>query len=178
MIFERDQRMEEYLRVGVITTTHGVHGEMKVYPTTDDPSRFKKLKKVTASTSKSREEWEIEQVRFFKQFVILKVKGIDDMDHAALYRNADLLVAREEAVPCQENEYYIADIIGLTVVTEDGTRFGEVVDVLATGANDCYEVKRDGEKNTVLLPASLSCVRKVDLLNRVMTVVIPDGLLD
>ena len=102
--------MEEYLRVGVITTTHGVHGEMKVYPTTDDPSRFKKLKKVTASTSKSREEWEIEQVRFFKQFVILKIKGIDDMDHAALYRNADLLVAREEAVPCQENEYYIADI--------------------------------------------------------------------
>ncbi len=170
--------MEEYLRVGVITTTHGVHGEMKVYPTTDDPSRFKKLKKVTAVTPRGREEWELEQVRFFKQFVIIKAKGIDDMDRAALYRNADLLIERSEAMPCAENEYYISDIIGLTVVTEDGARFGEVVDVLATGANDCYEIKRDGEKNTVLLPAIASCVRNVDLENRVMTVVIPDGLLD
>ena len=169
--------MSDYLRVGVVTTTHGVKGEMKVFPTTDDMSRFSRLKELKAITRKGEVTWKIQGVKYFKQFVILKVEGIDDMDTAALYRNTDLMIPKEEALPLEENEYYLSDIIGLTVVTEDGKEFGEVVEVLQTGANDCYEIRRPGEKNTVLLPAIASCVLKVDLEQHRMVVRIPEGLL-
>ena len=169
--------MSDYLRVGVVTTTHGVKGEMKVFPTTDDMSRFSRLKELKAITRKGEVTWKIQGVKYFKQFVILKVEGIDDMDTAALYRNTDLMIPKEEALPLEENEYYLSDIIGLTVVTEEGKEFGEVVEVLQTGANDCYEIRRPGEKNTVLLPAIASCVLKVDLEQHQMVVWIPEGLL-
>ena len=114
--------MEDFFKVGVITTTHGVRGEVKVFPTTDDPARFKKLKKVILDNGKERRELEIAQVKFFKNLVILKFKGIDNINDVEKYRKAELFVSREHAVKLQKNEYFIADLIGIKVTSEEDVR--------------------------------------------------------
>ena len=154
--------MEDMLQVGVITQTHGIKGEVKVFPTTDDAQRFKKLKKVTLDNGKERRELEITSVKFFKNLVILKFKGIDDINEVEKYKKAALFVTREDAVPLGENEYFIADLIGLRVVSEEGEELGTLDDVLQTGANDVYVVKNDkGEE--ILVPAIKDCVKNVDI---------------
>ena len=169
--------MENLLQVGVITTTHGVRGEVKVFPTTDDANRFKKLKNVILDTGKEQLDLEITQVNFFKNLVILKFKGIDNINDIEKYKGKSLYVTRENAVKLKKNEYFIADLIGLKAVTEDGTELGSITDVLQTGANDVYVVKQpDGEE--VLIPAIKDCVLKVDLEAGVMTLHLLDGLLD
>ena len=107
--------MEDLLQVGVITSTHGIRGEVKVFPTTDDAARFKKLKNVILDNGKERRDLEITSVKFFKNQVILKFKGIDDINDVEKYKKAPLFVTRENAVPLEENEYFIADLIGLSV---------------------------------------------------------------
>lgn len=169
--------MEKYLRVGVISSTHGIKGEVKVYPTTDDAARFKDLKKVLLDTGKDYRELEVEGVKFFKNMVILKFKGYDSINDIEKYKGKDLLVTRDDAVELGPDENFIVDIIGLSVVTEDGEPFGTLTDVIVTGANDVYEVKT-AEGKEVLLPAIKECVRKVDLEAGVITVHIMDGLLD
>lgn len=169
--------MEKYLRVGVISSTHGIKGEVKVYPTTDDAARFKDLKKVLLDTGKDYRELEVEGVKFFKNMVILKFKGYDSINDIEKYKGKDLLVTRDEAVELGPDENFIVDLIGLSVVTEDGEPFGTLTDVIVTGANDVYEVKT-AEGKEVLLPAIKECVRKVDLEAGVITVHIMDGLLD
>ena len=109
--------MEEFLQVGVITATHGIHGEVKVFPTTDDPKRFKKLKKVLLDTGREKMELEVEGVKFFKNMVILKFKEYNDINQIEKYRKCPLLVTREHAVKLKKNEYFIADLIGLKVYT-------------------------------------------------------------
>ena len=101
--------MEQFFRVGVITTTHGVHGDVKVFPTTDDPQRFKKLKQVILDNGKEQRELEITSVKFIKNLVILKFKGLDNINDVEKYKKADLLVTRKNAVPLKEGEYFIAD---------------------------------------------------------------------
>ena len=130
-----------------ISSTHGIRGEVKVFPTTDDPARFKLLKKVTLDTGREQIPLEIQGVKFFKQFVIVKFKGIDNINDIEKYKGKSLLVNREDAVALEEDEYYIADIIGMQVNTEDGTTFGVLKDVMETGANDVYIVEtEDGKK--------------------------------
>ena len=169
--------MEQLLRVGVVTTPHGVRGEVKVFPTTDDAERFKKLKSVILDLGREKRTLEIEQVRFFKNLAILKFKGRDSMNDVEGFRKKDLLVTREQAVELSEDEYFIADLIGLSVVDEDGERLGTLSDVLQTGANDVYVVKTEAGKE-LLLPAIGECVLKVDLAAQEMTVHVMDGLLD
>ena len=169
--------MEQFLRVGVITTTHGVRGEVKVFPTTDDPMRFKKLKEIWVENPKGRSCRKVESVKFFKQFVILKLEGIDNMDQAMLYKNSDLLVDREHALPLAENENYIVDLIGLKVVSDEGEDIGVITDVLQTGANDVYEIKQKNGK-TVLFPAIRQCILKVDLEKGEVLAHVMEGLLD
>lgn len=164
------------LQVGVITQTHGIRGEVKVFPTTDDATRFKKLKEVILDNGKERLTMTIEGVKFFKKFVILKFKGYDNINDIEKYKNAKLLVPREKAVKLQKDEYFIADLIGMKVVTEDGTAFGVLKDVLETGANDVYIVNTEDGKE-VLLPAIKECVRNIDMENTTITVHIMDGLL-
>ena len=118
--------MEDLLKVGVITTTHGVRGEVKVYPTTDDPRRFRRLKEVVLDTGKEKMNLEIEGVKFFKQFVILKFKGLDNINDIEKYRQKSLYVTRKNAVRLQRDEYFIADLIGLKVQDEDGKELGTV----------------------------------------------------
>lgn len=169
--------MENTLRVGVISSTHGVRGEVKVYPTTDDVSRFKKLKEVILDTGKEQKTLEIEQVKFFKNMVILKFRGYDNINDIEIYKGKDLLVTREHAVKLAPNENFIVDLIGLHVVTDEGEDFGEMTDVIRTGANDVYVVKTP-EGKEVLFPAIPSCILDVNLDTSTMTVHILDGLLD
>lgn len=167
--------MENLLQVGVITQPHGVRGEVKVFPTTDDVQRFKKLKKVLLDTGKEKIELEVQSVKFFKQFVILKFKEFDNINDIERYRRCPLLVTREHAVRLQKDEYFIADMIGMEVFTEDENRFGVLRDVIETGANDVYVIdsKEHGE---VLIPAIKECILKVDIEGQKMTVHLMDGL--
>ena len=169
--------MENLLRVGVISSTHGVRGEVKVFPTTDEKERFKKLKTVLLDTGKEQISLEIEGVKFFKNMVILKFKGYDNINDVERYRGKDLLITRKQAVPLKENENFVADLIGLTVKTDEGDILGNVKDVLFTGANDVYVVERENGKD-ILLPAIRQCILDVDLEEQVMTVHLLDGLLD
>jgi len=164
------------LQVGVITQTHGIRGEVKVFPTTDDANRFKKLKEVILDTGRERLTLEIEGVKFFKQFVILKFKGYDSINDMEKYKQGKLLVTRDKAVELKKDEYFVADLIGSLVVTEEGETFGRLKDVLATGANDVYVVSRE-DGTEVLLPAIKDCVKAVDVEQKKMTVHIMDGLI-
>lgn len=148
------------MQVGVITTTHGVRGEVKVFPTTDDPARFKKLKNVILDTGKMRKELEITGVKFFKNMVILKFKDLDNMNDVEKFRQAKLLVTRENAVELGKDEYFIADLIGLKAFSDEGEDLGTVTDVLQTGANDVYVISGEG-KADLLVPAIHDCVKEV-----------------
>ncbi len=168
--------MEQRFQVGVITSTHGVRGEVKVFPTTDDAARFKKLKQVILDTGKEDVELEITGVKFFKNMVILKFKGIDDMDTANKYRQKSLYVTRENAVKLEKNEYFIADLIGLKVTSDEGEDLGEITDVMQTGANDVYVIEKAGTE--ILLPAIKDCVKEVDIEGGTMMVHVLPGLRD
>lgn len=169
--------MEDLLQVGIITSTHGVRGEVKVYPTTDDPRRFRRLKEVVLDTGKEKMNLEIEGVKFFKQFVILKFKELDNINDIEKYRQKSLYVTRKNAVRLQRDEYFIADLIGLKVQDEDGKELGTVKDVIETGANDVYEVEMADGKS-LLLPAIKQCILNVDVENGTMQVHVLEGLLD
>lgn len=169
--------MEDFFQVGVITSTHGLKGEVKVFPTTDDPRRFKRLKKVILDTGNERLNLEVEGVKFFKQFVILKFRGIDNINDVEKYRRASLLVARKDAVHLQADEYFIADLKGLRVRDEDGGEIGVLNDVIETGANDVYVIElQDGRE--LLLPAIKQCVLEVDVEAGFIRIHIMEGLLD
>lgn len=169
--------MENILQVGVITSTHGVRGEVKVFPTTDDANRFKKLKEVILDTGKEQITLEIEGVKFFKQFVILKFKGIDNINDVEKYRQKSLYVTRQNAVRLKRDEYFIADLIGLTIQNEDGEDIGVLKDVMETGANDVYVITmNDGRE--LLLPAIKQCVLNVDIEAGFMQIHILEGLLE
>ena len=166
--------MEQYLKVGVISSTHGIRGEVKVFPTTDSPERFETLKNVILETGKQQIPLEIAGIKYFKQFVIVKFKGIDNINDIEKYRGMELYVSREDAVELEDDEFYIADLIGMKVVTEDGD-LGVLKDIMETGANDVYII--DTEKyGELLLPAIHDCILDVDVENNVMTVHLLDGL--
>ena len=119
---------------------------------------------------------EIENVKFFKQFVILKFKGIDNINDIERYRKCPLMVTRENAVALGEGEYFVADMIGMEIVTEDGERFGTLKDVLRTGANDVYVIE-SAKHGEVLIPAIKECVLNVDIEERRMRIHLMDGLI-
>ncbi|MDO4523382.1 MAG: ribosome maturation factor RimM [Eubacteriales bacterium] len=168
--------MEKYLQVGVITSTHGVHGEVKVFPTTDDPRRFKKLKEVLAEGKRGNVPLEIEQVKFFKNMVIVKFKGIDTPEQAMLYKSWPLLVTRENAVKLKPGEYFICDLIGLEVTEDTGRYLGKLTEVLQTGANDVYVVRMEDGKE-LLIPNIKDCIIEISLDENSMKVHLLEGLL-
>lgn len=173
--------MEELLKVGVVTSTHGVRGEVKVFPTTDDVKRFKRLKEAVLDTGKEKLMLEIEGVKFFKQMVILKFKGFDNINDVEKFRQKSLYVHRKDAVRLSKDEYFIADLIGIGVYDEEGMQLGVLEDVMSTGANDVYVVNRtleDGTKKELLIPAIRQCILNVDIPEQKMTVHLMEGLLD
>lgn len=154
--------MEDLLKVGVITSTHGLKGEVKVYPTTDDPKRFLQLKEILLDTGKEKNVLHITNVKFFKNMVILKFKEYNEINEVEPLRQKELFVTRENAVPLEENEYYIADLIGLLAVSDEGEALGEVAEVLQSAANDIYVIRKAGEQD-ILVPAIQDCVKAVDI---------------
>lgn len=165
------------LRVGVFANTHGIAGEIKVFPTTDNVERFKKLKKVYMDTGTDMLEWEIANVKFFKNMAILKFKGINNINDIEKYKGKDLYITREQAVPLEEDEYFLCDVIGALVVTEEGTELGTVKEVLQTGANDVYVVENQGKKE-ILLPVIKECILDIDLEQKIVKVHLMPGLID
>lgn len=166
--------MNEYLQVGTITSTHGLHGEVKVFPTTDDPRRYDDLTRVWIEEGGDKKPLDVEKVRYFKQFVIVKFRELDSIESVGGLVKKNLYVTRDQAVELEENEYFIADLIGLDVNEENGERLGRLTDVISTGANDVYVVT--GEDREILVPAIRQCILEVNLQAGRMTVHLLAGL--
>jgi 16S rRNA processing protein RimM len=166
----------QYLKVGQIINTHGIKGEVKVYPLTDDIRRFKKLKFVLIKNHESYDRYDIDGVKFVKDLPILKLSKIDSMNDAEKYKNQYLYIDRENAVKLPEDSYFIADLIGLKVITQNNEVLGELVSVLPTGSNDVYEIKKEDGK-TFLIPAIGEVILKVDIENRIMIINLLEGLI-
>ena len=169
--------MEDLFQIGVITRTHGIHGEVKVFPMTDDVRRFKKLKKTLLENGNGYLELECESAKFFKQFVILKFKGYDTPESIEKYCRKGLFVTRSDAVKPGKDEYFIADLIGIEAFDEDLGIKGTITDVIETGANDVYTIDLDDGRQ-LLLPAIKQCVLSVDTEAKKMKIHVLEGLLE
>ena len=171
------RNLEEYLQIGVVTTTHGLKGEVKVYPTTDDPERFYDLETVWFDKAHEKHPLILERARIAKGVVIVKFKEFDKIEEVEFLRGKELYVSRDNAVELQEDEYFITDLIGMEVVSEDGESIGILKDVMLTAANDVYVIASlsHGE---VLLPAIADCVKNVSVEENRMTIHLLDGLVE
>jgi 16S rRNA processing protein RimM len=170
--------MTDRFQVGVVASTHGLKGEVNVFPTTQDPTRFKKLKKVTLHTQRGEEmELDIVSARFFKKFVIVKFKQFDDINEVEKFRGCELTVDRKDALKLEPGEYYCADLMGMTIVDEDMKELGTLTEILQTGANDVYEMTLKDSEEKIYIPAIKDCVKKIDVENRQITIHVMDGLL-
>ncbi|WP_024834622.1 ribosome maturation factor RimM [Ruminiclostridium josui] len=169
--------MLEYLIVGQLINTHGVKGELKVMPQTDDPQRFRKLKWVYIDKNGSLEKYNISGVKFFKQFVIIKFEGIDRIEEAEKLKGFYIKVDRANAVKLPKNSFFITDILGLEVYDENNQLLGELKDVIQTGSNDVYVV-RDSASKEILIPALKSVVKEISIEEGKISVILPKGLLD
>ena len=171
--------MTESFQVGVIASTHGLQGEVNVFPTTQDPDRFKKLKKVTLHTQKGEEILlDVVSARFFKKFVIVKFKQFGDINEVEKFRGCELTIDRKDAIKLNKGEYYCADLIGLKIIDEDGKELGTLSEILQTGANDVYEMTRSDTDEKVYIPAIKDCVKEIDVEGGKIVIHVMDGLLD
>lgn len=169
-----------YLQVGTVTNTHALKGEVKVYPLTDDARRYDDLKqkevRLISGNGKVTRDLTVEKVRYFKNLVIVKFKGLDNIADVEGFKGAGLYVSRENAVELKEDEYYEVDLIGMEVFTEDGSLLGELKGVIHTGANDVYDVTLQSG-GRVLIPAIKQCILEVDVEEGRMTVHLLEGLM-
>ncbi len=165
-------------QVGVIASTHGLSGEVNVFPTTEDPGRFKKLKKVRLHTQKGEElDLDIVSARFFKKFVIVKFKQFGNINEVEKFRGCELTIDRKDAIKLAPGEYYCADLIGLTIVDEEGKELGVLTEILQTGANDAYEMTLKDSEEKVYIPAIKDCIKEIDTSSGKITIHVMDGLL-
>ena len=164
--------MQKRLEIGQIVNTFGIKGEVKVVPFTDDINRFDDLEKVYVKTKKESKLYKVENVRYHKNMVLLKFEGINNPEDAELLKNSFLEVDREDAIPLEEGTYFIVDLIGLDVYTDDGKILGKVEDIYNTGANDIYVVKDELGKQ-ILLPGIDDVIKEVKLEDRIIVHLIP-----
>ena len=167
--------MKPYLELGQIVNVKGLKGEIKVNPFTENINRFETLNKILIKLKNEIKEYEIEKVSYHKNQVILKLKGIDTIEAAETLRNYYILINRKDLEPLEEGKYYIADLIGLDVYTEEGKALGKVDDIYNTGSNDIYVVKDELGKQK-LLPGIDEVIKKVDLENSKIIVNLIEGL--
>lgn len=169
--------MSNYFEIGKIVNTHGVRGIVKVKPMTDDIKRFNKLKTITVRQRGKDQEYHISKVQFNKDMVLLTLEEVTDMDQAIALKNSSILISKDKALPLRKDEYYIGDLHGLEVFTEDNELLGVVKDVIFTGANEVYVVEREEGKD-LLIPAIKACIKDVQIENKKMIVHLLEGLLD
>lgn len=171
--------MEDMLRIGVVTTTHGLRGEVKVFPTTDDVNRYKKTDEVILVTKNGNLTLHVESARFFKNIVIVKFKEFNDINEVEGFRKCDIMVTRENALPLGEGEYYLCDVIGCKVldVDKDEAEIGEVIDVIETGANHVFTV-RTVNGTEVLFPVIPDCIKEVNTDEKIVRAHVMKGLMD
>jgi len=167
--------MLEYLSIGQIINTHGLRGEVKVYPLTDDISRFEKLKEAYVEENEGLVKYKVESIKFLRSTVAVKLKGIDSEEAANKLRGSYIKVDRKSAVKLPKDSYFICDLIGLEVYDEKGMLIGTVKDVLQTGSNDVYVIQSSGKD--ILIPALKDIVKKIDLENKKILVEMPEGLI-
>ena len=164
------------LEIGQIVNTFGIKGFVKVNPWVNDVTRFDNLKKVYIKIRKSLKELEIEEVKYHKNQVLLKFKGIETIEQAEVYRNAILEISREDAIPLEEGEYFIADLLESEVYTDEGEKLGIVEDIFNTGSNDIYVVKNELGKS-ILLPRIKDVFKEIDIENKKIIVHLIEGLI-
>lgn len=164
--------MQKRFEVGQIVNTFGIKGEVKVTPFTDDINRFDSLEKVYVKTKKEEKLYNIENVRYHKNMVLLKLENVNTMEDAEMLRNAFLEIDREEAIPLEKGTYFIADLIGLDVYTDEQEFLGKVEDIYNTGSNDIYVVKNELGKQ-ILLPGIEEVIKEVKLDDRIIVHLIP-----
>ena len=168
--------MQKNLEIGQIVNTFGIKGFVKVNPFVDDISRFDNLKKVFVRSNKNIKELEVEEVKYHKNMVLLKFKGIDRVEDAENFRNSYLEVDRENAVELQEGEYFIVDLLGLNVLTESNELLGKLEDIFNTGSNDIYVVKSE-EGKQLLLPAISEVIKEINIKENKIVVHLIEGLI-
>ena len=168
--------MTKYLEVGQIVNTFGIKGMVKVKPFTDDINRFDKLKKIYIKNNNVEKEYEIEEVKYHKNMVIIKLKEIETVEQANLLRNSYIMIKRDEEEPLKKGTYYIVDMIGIDVYTENDENLGQLEDIFNTGSNDIYVVRTKLGKQ-ILLPAISDVIKEIDLENKKMIVHLISGLI-
>ena len=162
------------LEVGKIVNTHGLKGEVKIIPWTDYPEVFEDIKEIYLPDGT---KLKLKGVKYQKNNIIVKLEGINYIDEAEKLKGKVITADREFLGELEEGVYYVADLIGLSVVTADGEEIGKISDVLRTGANDVYIVDM-GDGKEVLLPAIKECILSVDVEGGKICVHMMDGLLD
>lgn len=167
--------MQNLLEIGQIVNSYGIKGFLKVVPFTDDVTRYDNLKTIYIEKNKKLQEMEIEEVKYHKNLILLKLKGIDDINDTLQFKNCYIKIDRKDAVKLPEDTYFIVDLIGMEVYTDEGILLGELVDVFPTGSNDVYVVKDETGKQT-LLPAIGEAIKNVDVPNKKMIVHLMEGL--
>ena len=168
--------MQEFFEIGQIVNTYGIKGFLKILPYTDDIKKFEKLKTIEINKKGTLTKYEIEEVKYSKNTVLLKLKGMDDINEAEKYRNCYIRINREDNEKLPEDTYYIVDLIGLEVVTTDGETLGKLQDIFKTGSNDVYVVKDEFGKQ-ILLPAIESVIKEINLDQKIITVELIEGLI-
>ena len=169
--------MQEYFEVGQIVNTFGINGLVKVMPFTDDIQRFEELEYVLIEKNKKLLKYLIKEVKYQKQMVLLKLKGIDDINQAEEFKGCYLKIKREDAKELPEGTYFIADLIGLNVYTDDGKILGIIDDIFNYGSNDIYVVKDESGKQ-ILITAIKEVIIQIDLENEKMIVHLLKGLVE
>ncbi|MBR0426721.1 MAG: 16S rRNA processing protein RimM [Clostridia bacterium] len=164
------------LEIGQIVNTFGIKGYVKVNPWVNDVTRFDNLKKVYIKIRKEQQELEIEEVKYHKNQVLLKFKGIETIEQAEVYRNAILEISREDAIPLEEGEYFIADLLESQVFTDEGEKLGILEDIYNTGSSDIYVVKNELGKS-ILLPRIDDVIKEIDVENKKIVVHLLEGLI-
>lgn len=167
--------MTKYLEIGQIVNTFGIKGMVKVKPFTDNIERFDNLEKIYIKNKSGQTEYKIQEVKYHKNMVLIKFEGIENPEQADLLRNSYLIVDRETEEPLEAGRYYIVDMIGLDVFTDDNEYLGKLEDIYNTGSNDIYVVKNELGKQ-VLLPAIEDVIKNIDMDSKKVIVHLIPGL--
>lgn len=163
------------IEIGQIVNTFGIKGFIKANPWVNDITRFDKLKKVYIKIRKELKELEIEEVKYHKNQVLIKFKGIETVEQANLLRSAIIEIDRKDAIPLEEGQYFIADLLESKVISDEGEDLGILDDIYNTGSNDIYVVKNELGK-TLLLPGIPEVIKQVDVENKKIIVHLLKGL--